>query len=236
MKLTLTKKDLSKALGLVSPYIKGRNTLPILSCVSIEANEADGLTISGTDLETGVKVSVPGVASGLGCAVVNLNELKRLLKGVKPSHVITLERASTANVLLGLGIESTHTISGMDPSEYPVFPITGVTKSYEMPGDVFRSMLGSVSYAAEKDNFRYFLNGVYFNLSPKTSEFVATDGRRLALSRCAGLDGNLSGIIPLPAVKRSLKTFDRSDRVEFGVNKMNDTLFIPMGLLLSIRG
>ena len=37
MKLTLTKRDLSKALGLVSPYIKSRNTLPILSCVSIEA-------------------------------------------------------------------------------------------------------------------------------------------------------------------------------------------------------
>ena len=119
----------------------------------------------------------------------------------------------------------------MDPSEYPVFPITGVMKSYEMTGDVFRSMLGSVSYAAEKNNFRYFLNGVYFNLSPKTSEFVATDGRRLALSSCAGLDGNgRSGIIPLPAVKRSLKTFARSDRVEFGVNKMNDTLFLTDGV------
>ena len=188
MKLTLTKRDLSKALGLVSPYIKGRNTLPILSCVSIEANEADGLTISGTDLETGIKVDAPreDYYSNPGRAVVNLNELKRLLKGVKPSHVITLERASTANVLLCVaGAE--YNVSGMDPSEYPVFPVAVHTRSYEMTGDVFRSMLGSVSYAAEKDNFRYFLNGVYFNLSPKTSEFVATDGRRLALSRCAGL-------------------------------------------------
>ena len=230
MKLTLTKRDLSKALGLVSPYIKGRNTLPILSCVSIEANEADGLTISGTDLETGVKVNVPCEDYYPVRVAVNLKELKEALKGTNPSDVVTLDSICPPfNVWLRVA-EAEHNVSGMDPSEYPVLPVAGIMKSYEMPGDVFRSMLGSVSYAAEKDNFRYFLNGVYFNLSPKTSEFVATDGRRLALSSCAGLAGNLSGIIPLPAVKRSLKTFARSERVEFGVNKMNDTLFITDGV------
>ena len=232
MKLTLTKRDLSKALGLVSPYIKGRNTLPILSCVSIEANIAM-IALSGTDLETGVKANVPGIVlDDSGQAVVDLKEMKEALKGTKPSDEVTLDTGSDFSVRLGIsGTE--YNVSGMDPSEYPVLPVAGVMKSYEMPGDVFRSMLGSVSYAAEKDNFRYFLNGVYFNLSPKTSEFVATDGRRLALSSCAamtGLVGNLSGIIPLPTVKRSLKTFARSERVEFGVNKMNDTLFLTDGI------
>ena len=229
MKLTLTKKDLSKALGLVSPYIKSRNTLPILSCVSIES-KSDGITISGTDLETGVKVNVPCEDYYPVRVAVNLKELKEALKGTNPSDVVTLDSICPPfNVWLRVA-EAEHNVSGMDPSEYPVLPVAGIMKSYEMPGDVFRSMLGSVSYAASKDGFRYFLNGVYFNLSPKTSEFVATDGRRLALSSCAGLDGNLSGIIPLPAVKRSLKTFARSERVEFGVNKMNDTLFITDGI------
>ena len=233
MKLTLTKRDLSKALGLVSPYIKGRNTLPILSCVSIES-KSDGITISGTDLETGIRICVPSNVIECGVAVVNLKVMKEYLKGVKPSKAIYLDTGSNFSVCLGIsGTE--YNVSGMDPSMYPVFPITGVMKSYEMPGDVFRSMLGSVSYAASKDGFRYFLNGVFFNLTPEKSEFVGTDGRRLALSRCAATppvpDGwKMSGIIPLPAVKRSLKTFDRSDRIEFGVNKINNTLFITDGV------
>ena len=234
MKLTLTKKDLSKALGLVSPYIKSRNTLPILSCVSIEANEADGLTISGTDLETGIRICVPSNVIECGVAVVNLKVMKEYLKGVKPSETIYLDTGSNFSVCLGIsGTE--YNVSGMDPSMYPVLPVAGHTRSYEMSGDVFRSMLGSVSYAAEKDNFRYFLNGVYFNLSSvNKSEFVATDGRRLALSSCAAtppaLGGTLTGIIPLPAVKRSLKTFDRSDRIEFRVDRNNNLLFITDGV------
>ena len=234
MKVTMVKRDLNKGLGFVKPYAGSRNTLPILSGVFVQAG-ADGITLSGTDLENAVKVSVAGTVIESGDAVVNLKECQAVLKGVRPEDYVNLHAHTNFNVQLGTN-SAIHTLSGYDPSEYPDFEFkTGGIKSYSLPGDVFRSMLSSTVYAASTEETRYFLNGVYFNFTSEKSDFVATDGRRIALSSCEALSkltDPFSCIVPLGAVKRMLKTFNRSESVKFGINKAADRLYLTDGALV----
>ena len=60
MELLFEKENLLKAIQVVQGVAAGRNTLPILSNVLIDAT-SDQIVIASTDLEVGIRMVVPGI-------------------------------------------------------------------------------------------------------------------------------------------------------------------------------
>jgi DNA polymerase III subunit beta len=58
MRFTITRQNLHQTLTAVSASIPARTTLPVLSNILFEAT-SDGVRMSGTDLDVGVRVQVP---------------------------------------------------------------------------------------------------------------------------------------------------------------------------------
>lgn len=59
MKIQILKENLAKALNTAGKYCSQKGQLPILNMILVEANR-EGIYLSATDLEIGIKLRVGG--------------------------------------------------------------------------------------------------------------------------------------------------------------------------------
>ena len=218
MKLSFSKRELTRSTVLLNPYIPAKTTLPILSGAFIEASES-GIAFTGTDSEVGIQVDVDGEVIEPGIAVMPLKDFRDIIKTLKPTDPVLIETQAGNRIdIIANGV--THRLISLDEFEYPKLRFASKPR-YKLDGAVFRSLMDTTAYASSTEETRYFLHGVYFNLTAEKSEFVGCDGRRLAMSTYKALvkSDPIAEIVPLIAVKRMMKTFAKSEWVRFGIAK-----------------
>ena len=219
MELVFEKDELLHSLQLVQGVASGRNTLPILSNVLIRAEEGN-IEFSATDLEVGIKIKVVGTIREDGAITVSAKKLADIVKELpnKPIEVVT-----TANdrVELTCG-DGVYKIIGLSDEDFPQLPsVDGA--AITIAGETLGAVIQKTEFAASRDEVRYFLNGLYFNLLEDKTEVVATDGtKQLALVHCAPLETSeeVSGfIVPLKAVKEIERIFADSAEVKISLTE-----------------
>ena len=217
MELTFEKDDLLHALQVLQGVASGRNTLPILSNVLIQA--ADGkIECVATDLEVGIKIAVEGVIQEEGAITVSAKKLSDIVKELPEDQTIHLLTTANDRVEIKCG-DGVYKIIGLPDDEFPQLPsIDG--HSLTIDGETLRAVLRRTEFAAATEDVRYFLNGLYFSFLEDRTEIVATDAIWLALAHCEPLSApeNVQGIIvPLKAVKEIERTFAESSEVRVSI-------------------
>ena len=161
MKCVIGKEALIAGLQMVQNVVASRTTLPILGNALLVA-ENGKLTISTTDLDMGIRASIP-------CEVIKPGTTTLPAKRFF-SNQATIRAASSYFKILGLPAE-----------DFPAFPKTEGARQFKMTQGTFRDMLRRTAYAISNDESRYVLNGVFLSFHDTKLTMVATDGRRLAL-------------------------------------------------------
>ena len=213
MELTFEKENLLKAIQVVQSVAAGRNTLPILSNVLIDATGGQ-IVIASTDWEVGIRMIVPGTISDEGAITLSARKLAEIARELPPAEI---RFTTTANDRVEIVCaQGTYKMIGLPDDEFPNLP-TIKDDFFTINGEVLRSMIYKTEFAASIEETRYFLNGLYFYLTPEITQMVATDGRRLAIAS----DGPLTPtptepmgiIVPLKAVREIVKTFSESEEI-----------------------
>ncbi len=217
MELTFEKDDLLDALQVLQGVASGRNTLPILSNVLIQATDGK-IECVATDLEVGIKIAVEGVIQEEGAITVSAKKLTDIVKELPEDQTIHLLTTANDRVEITCG-DGVYKIIGLPDEEFPQLPsIDG--HSLTIDGETLRAVLRKTEFAAATEDVRYFLNGLYFNFLEDRTEIVATDAIWLALAHCEPLSApeNVQGIIvPLKAVKEIERTFAESSEVSVSI-------------------
>jgi DNA polymerase III sliding clamp (beta) subunit (PCNA family) len=115
----LNVKALLASLDLLKPAISPRNSVPALACVRIKP-EADRASLSGTDLENFIRLTIPGDCQPAGAIAVPDARLLKVLKSTK-AQAVTLEPLADFRVGLRLG-DLNVKIQGWDPNTIPSIP------------------------------------------------------------------------------------------------------------------
>ena len=217
MELTFEKQDILHALQILQGVASGRNTLPILSNVLIQA--ADGnIECVATDLEVGIKIKVEGVIQEDGAITVSAKKLADIVKELPEDKTIQFITTANDRVEITCG-DGVYKIIGLPDEEFPQLPsVDG--HSLTIDGETLRAVLRRTEFAAATEDVRYYLNGLYFNFLEDKTEVVATDMTRLALAQCEPFETpeNLEGfIVPLKAVKEIERTFAESETVRISI-------------------
>jgi DNA polymerase III sliding clamp (beta) subunit (PCNA family) len=90
MLITCRRRDLHRALRLLSRFIPTRSTLPILQHVLIETLDAGRLRLVATNLEVGISCSIEAVVEQEGSAAVPALPLLAFLRGSSSEERATL--------------------------------------------------------------------------------------------------------------------------------------------------
>ena len=234
MELIFEKEDLSKAIQILQGVASGRNTLPILSNVLIRAG-AGQIEIAATDLEVGIRMNVAGQIQEEGEITVSARKLGEIVREL-PEEDIRISTVGNDRVEIVCG-SGKYKIIGLPSDEFPPIPsIDG--SSFTISGEELRSMIQRTEFAASTDEARYYLNGLFFNLTEESTQIVGTDGHHLSIVTEKSLepkpDEPISVIVPLKAVREVLKTFSDSSSIQFSV-KGNQILFADDGATLVSR-
>lgn len=224
MRFTCDKDDLHKAVQGVLGVVASKGVHPVYESVQITA-EADALTLQATDLEIGMKVSL-GPTESLtierpGTSVVPAQRLAAILREL-PKGAVAIDwdpDRRECRIEAGSG---RFQLQGPSPEDFPEIPDVGGAEEVAVPAGTLRRMIKRTAFAAAKERMRYALNGLLLQVEGEKVEFVATDGRRLALESDACTNPGetaLRAIVPT-------KGFQQLDR---NLGDLSETVWLSVG-------
>jgi DNA polymerase-3 subunit beta len=180
MKVKLALKDFTRNLQVAMRAIAARPTLPILNYMLIDAG-GERVTLTGYDMEMGIRVSFPGDIIEPGSVAVKARTLSEIVSQL-PADEIELDFNDISRVRLS-GAGSEFTLVGKPGDEYPRLPEVGEEEEViQLPVERFMVNLKRTIFASSMEMPKNYTSGVLLNLKGGALQVVATDGRRLALA------------------------------------------------------
>ena len=173
------RDGLLAACQLVSVAAAARTPKAILTNIKAIA-ETDRLTLVATDLEVGIRYELAGVrVEEPGEAIFPVNRLMSILRESADSEVAIDADERRCKVSTSV---SEYEMPSEDPSAFPDVPTFGDSKYHELTAGVLRTMIRRTSFAAAKQDTKYAITGILWEVEEKKVRLVATDTRRLALA------------------------------------------------------
>jgi DNA polymerase III subunit beta len=182
MKFIVSSSLLLKQLQAISGVLSTNNTLPILDNFLFELTDSQ-ISISASDLETTMtsKINVD-MSEGEGSVAIPAKILLDTLKTFSDIPVsIDVEDSNFAITLIAG--EGKYRLAGQDGQEYPQVPPIESETSFQIESDILFHAITKTIFAASTDDLRPVMAGVYCELGPEHTTFVATDAHKLVRYR-----------------------------------------------------
>lgn len=195
MKVTVERDQLHEALQKLQSVVEKKNTVQILSNILLTST-GDKLSLSATDLEVGMKLSIPTSSLQEGRITIPSKHFSDIVKEL-PSRSLQISRKDNDWVEIVSG-KSRFNIVGTSAEEFPALPQFEEKAYFEVKSKTLAEMVDRTAFAVSTDVTRYHLNGVYFEkLESQLMRMVATDGHRLSY-----VDGEV--FLEIPDLKKGV--------------------------------
>jgi len=178
MRITATKENLLFGVSAVQKAVSTKSTLPILTCIRIEAKN-NVLYFTGTDLEIGIQCHIPVEVINEGIAIVPARHFSEIVRRL-PDSTIDIQQLNEHELLIKYE-ESQLSIKTLSPSDFPNMPEVFGEKEIKIKADIFKQMIRQTIFAAGSDDGRPLFTGVLFEYEKDKLRLIATDTHRLAL-------------------------------------------------------
>ena len=180
MKLSITQKELARAIKIVLPAVSGTATIPVLAGVRLETSGPSTLCLTATDMDISLTTAAEARIMEAGAVVLDAKRLAGLVAKI-PSGDLDLESDQKQSTTLRWG-RSRVSMSGQDSEQFPQLPtLADATASISIPVTMLSSLLEQTLFAVGHDSARPWLNGVNVTLDGATLKAAATDSVRIAL-------------------------------------------------------
>lgn len=236
MRFVSNKENLAYAIQVVQRAVSLKNPLPILSGIKFET-EDDRVSLTATDLEIGIRCSVPAEVLEHGVAVLPAKYIGELVRRLPDFPVILDLDQNTGSVTVKYG-QSEASINGFPAEEFPEFPMPESEINFAVPEDVLKEVIRQVVFAAGTDENRPVFTGVLFEINGGYAQAVATDTHRLAWRRFPldnSEDFDISFIVPGKTLNELSKIIGEADKAVKVTVAKTQVLFVTEDTCLISR-
>lgn len=215
MKIQTTKNELLAGVATAQRGVSTKNPIPVLSGIMMSAKR-NSLELLATDLEIGVRCTIPVTVLQEGSCVLPAKYLGDIVRHLPENSPVILESEGLATVI-NYGKSNTK-INGYNVLEYPAVPFTNEGEAYMVSDEQLRKLLEQVVYAVSDDDNRPVFTGVLLETLEGSLTAVATDTHRLALRKLAVPQApEMKIIIPGRAVNEVIKLCGTGKEVKVSV-------------------
>jgi DNA polymerase III subunit beta len=202
MKVICDRGALMDAVNLVAAVVPSRTPTPALSCIKLTARKGtaggkDGggeLVLSGTDAENSLSVTVAHVdVAQPGTVAISADKLRQIVSAEDNEPTLTID--VTGDQCTIKGSNAFFKVYAYPAQDFPAMPDfaaalagTGADAAksvFSQSAGALMNLVSRTMFATARETSRYAINGVLLKRDGKKLEMVATDGRRLAVSRAA---------------------------------------------------
>lgn len=224
---TVSRNELLDGLSSLQNITNKKGTLAILANVLIETT-AEGIILTGTDLEVGLRLFVPAEVREEGTLTLPSKKIFEIVRE-SGSNEITLEETDNSWAVIKTGL-STYNLAGIAGDEFPEFPDFQKDSFLSFESHIFLDLIDKVifSIASEQENI-YSLTSVLFEKEVKEGHsylrMVSSDGHRLSIMEkdvvndVEQLQLNEVTLIPKKGIQEFKKFCEHRDSVEISFEK-----------------
>ncbi len=237
---TVSRSDFMEGLNSLQNITNKRVTLAILSNVLIETTN-DGLILTGTDLEIGLRVKVPAEIHDQGTLTLPSKKIFEIVRE-SGSDSITIQETENSWVIISAGL-STYNLAGMASDEFPEFPEFDEDNFVSFEAGIFADLIDKVIFSVANDEENaYSLTNVLFETGKRDERsyvrMISSDGHRLSIMEkdvaadIDILDIQPGTLIPKKGIQELKKFCDNCDTVELSfeekqlVAKNDDSIMV----------
>ncbi len=184
MKFIINSQLFAKNLQSLSGVLTTNNNVPIISCFHFHL-EGNTLTAKATDMETTVtasmeleEVSIDSINEVAVPAKTLLDILKNLSDGP-----ITFSVDESNYSIDMRAREGKYALPGQNPETFPTMQEKSDTTSVVISASALVNAITKTSFAASTDEMHQQMSGIYCELTPEHTTFVATDAHKLVRYR-----------------------------------------------------
>lgn len=178
MKFSCEKTLLQAAINTTSRAVSPKSSIPTLEGILLEADHH--LKLTGYNLETGIRTSVPADIQSGGSLVLGARLFGEIVRKLPDDLVIFTAENYMVNIKCGM---SEFNILGTDPEEFPELPTVEYQNSLNIQQNKLKSMISQTIFAVSNNESRPIHTGALFEVNDEGLTMVAVDGFRLALRR-----------------------------------------------------
>lgn len=208
MKLSILQENLHQVITTAARAVNSRSTLPVMGNLLLEA-AGDILTVSGHDLEIGIRTQTAAKVETPGAITVPARLFSELIGSLPPERIDLEGDEDTATLTLKCGTYRT-TVKGISADEFPAIAELPDSPGVTFPGATLRRAIHLAIFAAATDQARPVFQGVLWQFTKDTLTLAAADGFRLSKVSRNGLSDITPGssIIPAGALKEVYRLID----------------------------
>ena len=236
---SIAREDLLRAIGAQQNITSKKGTLAILSNVLLEV-ENNSVTFTGTDLEIGLKQTVPAEVFETGILTLPAKKLFEVARE-SGSAVITFKEEEKNWVEITADT-SVYKLAGMVSDEFPQFPDYEEEAMVEIEAPVVADLIDKTVYciAHDKENM-YSLTAALLQKQEENGDtmlrMVSSDGHRLSImskltESATDLQLNPVTLIPRRGIQEIRKFTEERDTFLIGIEKKQAVLKSDDSLLV----
>tara|TARA_E500000178_G_scaffold312548_1_gene329314 strand:- start:1660 stop:2775 length:1116 start_codon:yes stop_codon:yes gene_type:complete len=238
MKFKISRSIFFKTLSHLQGIVDKKNSLPILANILIEAKN-NQLILSSTDMDISLVEKINCNVMENGATTINSQILYDIVRKIDDTSEI--EIISNNGKLLTLRSEgSRFSLACLPKEDYPMIEMDYTEANIVLNSKIIFKLIDKTKFAISNEETRYFLNGLYFNVTNEENKniltLVGTDGHRLAKfsHKLEGQLDNFSGVIipkkTIYELSKLLSEIDSEIKISISSNKIvfivGDIIFI----------
>lgn len=179
MKFSCEKALLQSAVNTASRAVSTKSSISALEGLLITCTHQ--LTISGYNMQTGIRTFVDADISEPGTLILNARLFSDIIRNL-PDDTLILESNDKLNVTVICG-DAFYEIQGISSEDYPDLPEVEDDYSVTIQQGILRTMIAQTCFAVSTNEARPVHTGSLFEISEDGLTVVSVDGFRLALRR-----------------------------------------------------
>ncbi len=176
MNFIISSSYLLKQLQVLGSVINNNNTLPILDNFLFEL-DYQTLKVSASDLESTMSAVLNIDSSSQGSIAVPAKLLLETLKSFPEQPLtFTVQDNNTIEISSNSG---KYALAYANGDEFPKAVGLDEPSTTIVPAEILGTAINKTIFASGNDDLRPVMSGVFFQLSPESLKFVATDAHKL---------------------------------------------------------
>ena len=180
MKFSCEKLLLQNAVNTASRAVAAKSSIPALEGLLLTCDR-EKLTVSGYNMQTGIRTHFPVEAAEDGELVVNARLIGEILRRL-PDDVVTFTADDKFLIHLSCG-DADFDIMGLSAADFPELPEVEEKYAVQIAEKTLKSMIQQTCFAVSTNEARPVHMGSLFEVCADGLTVVSVDGFRLALRK-----------------------------------------------------
>ena len=176
IKFSCEKVLLQNAISVASRAVAPKSSIPALEGLLLHVG--DQVTVSGYNMQTGIRTAIPAQIGSQGDIVLNARLFGDIIRRM-PDDVVVFSADDKLMVHVSCG-DADFDISGISAADYPELPEVEDEYAVAIQQKVLRDMIDQTAFAVSTNEARPVHTGALFEIGDAGLTMVAVDGFRLA--------------------------------------------------------